>query len=72
MRENSPLFELCIENAIGESLSANSNPFQNAIAPKLVQNKERIHHPYQIQAHFWYNLMQQETKFLFYKKQIQI
>lgn len=38
-----PLLEVCIKDPVGESLAADADPFQDTIAPQLVQHQERIH-----------------------------
>lgn len=38
-----PLFELSIEDAVGKTLSAYPDAFQNAVAAKLVQHQEGVH-----------------------------
>ena len=38
-----PLFEVGIKDSAGESFPANSDPFQHAIAPQLVQHQLVFH-----------------------------
>lgn len=39
-----PLFELSVEDSVGEALSADPDPLQDAVAPQLVKDQEGIHH----------------------------
>ena len=46
-----PLFELGIQDPVGEALPANPDAFQDSVTPQLMEDQEGIHHTWKEQGH---------------------